>query len=573
MRILTAISVLCLMVLNSCSREDDIISPDPLHPHQETFVSNLFVEIIDVNGNPIPETTVQIGRLQTMTNQFGIAAFSKIALGRSNYVTATAPGFISGSRRFYSEPGNSTMVKIRMMSDKAAYSFNAHSGSALTHPQGARIQFPANAYSLTSGLGYTGEVYVTFRVIQADDPQVNELMPGDLVGIDQNNATGVLGSFGMIAVEMKGEQGEELQLKEGSVATISMDIPSELQATAPPVIPLWYFDEVVGVWKEEGTATRNGNSYEGNVSHFSFWNYDAFLASIHLDLHFQQESGPLQYNKVCLNILSLNMKSCSSTNEAGYVGGPVAANELIELQVFSDCGDLLYEDVIGPFTVDTEVPAITVLESGYVPLFITGVGVNCNGAGIQNGYMALEYNGNTGFYPLGNSGEIEVSIPLCEPTGVAIQLYDFDANKESEKTSIAYSPMIDLHQVEVCQAANENFATIVPENFEVNRYYFLETRVVNGYTQILSHDSVYLPFRISVFGTTVGYYSAANGFIRVRTDLDQSLFASQFAVTLDTYGGPGELIHGVVSGTLISNDPGSGISIPFTGEFTVRRDP
>ncbi len=38
-------------------------------------------------------------------------------------------------------------------------------------------------------------------------------------------------------------------------ATLTFPIPVELQAQAPATIPL-YFDEVKGLWKEEGSAKK-----------------------------------------------------------------------------------------------------------------------------------------------------------------------------------------------------------------------------------------------------------------------------------------------------------------------------
>ena len=82
MRTISVITVFLFLLLSACSKEAEIISPDPLNPHQETFISSLFVEIIDLAGQPSPESEVQIGNRTAITNQFGIEAFSKIALGR-----------------------------------------------------------------------------------------------------------------------------------------------------------------------------------------------------------------------------------------------------------------------------------------------------------------------------------------------------------------------------------------------------------------------------------------------------------------------------------------------------------
>ena len=37
---------------------------------------------------------------------------------------------------------------------------------------------------------------------------------------------------------------------------------------------MWYFDEGTGKWMEQGTATKSGNYYVGEVCHFTYWNFD-----------------------------------------------------------------------------------------------------------------------------------------------------------------------------------------------------------------------------------------------------------------------------------------------------------
>jgi hypothetical protein len=65
------------------------------------------------------------------------------------------------------------------------------------------------------------------------------------------------------------------KLQPGKTAKLRFTIPSSLRSTAPATIPLWSVDETTGLWKQEGSATKGTDYYEGDVSHFSFWNCDA----------------------------------------------------------------------------------------------------------------------------------------------------------------------------------------------------------------------------------------------------------------------------------------------------------
>lgn len=78
----------------------------------------------------------------------------------------------------------------------------------------------------------------------------------------------------MVGAELFDDTKQALQIASGYTAQITFPIPGPLAATAPANIPLWYFDETNGMWKEQGNAQVQGGNYVGNVSHFSFWNCD-----------------------------------------------------------------------------------------------------------------------------------------------------------------------------------------------------------------------------------------------------------------------------------------------------------
>jgi len=78
----------------------------------------------------------------------------------------------------------------------------------------------------------------------------------------------------MIKTELVGSAGQKLNLATNKKATISFAIAASQQGQASASIPLWYFDEKTALWMEEGSAIKTGNLYQGDVSHFSWWNCD-----------------------------------------------------------------------------------------------------------------------------------------------------------------------------------------------------------------------------------------------------------------------------------------------------------
>ncbi|MCA0154546.1 hypothetical protein, partial [Winogradskyella vincentii] len=183
-------------------------------------------------------------------------------------------------------------------------------------------------------------------------------MPGMLYAQNEAGAERMLQTLGMLAVELRGSGGEDLNLPEGSTSEIRIPLDPSLMGIAPATIPLWYFDEVNGYWKEEGEATLQGNMYVGTVAHFSFWNCDIPAEAVTLCVSATNE------NQDALNNLWVSITSSTFgttygyTNENGEVCGFVPSNETLELNVYGYeyCSDTpLYTETIGPFSTDTSI--------------------------------------------------------------------------------------------------------------------------------------------------------------------------------------------------------------------------
>ena len=171
------------------------------------------------------------------------------------------------------------------------------------------------------------EVYASFIDPSAAD--IAERVPGSFMADDKDGKRVTLSSYGMMAVELQSPAGEKLQIKTGSAATITSPIPASLQASAPATIALWFVDEQTGIWKEEGSATKTGNSYVGQVKHFSFWNCDISVPAVNVTMTVKDQGGhPLVHVLVRIKRLHQNPSMAYGwTDSLGQVSGLVPANE------------------------------------------------------------------------------------------------------------------------------------------------------------------------------------------------------------------------------------------------------
>ena len=139
-----------------------------------------------------------------------------------------------------------------------------------------KIDMPQDGYKVDgTGAGYTGKVKSEMVYLDPNNERFSEMMPGgDLAAVRSDNSSAQLVSYGMTDLNMYAENGDKLQLKEGSKAKLTFPIPAGMGENPPASIPLWSFNEKTGLWEEEGSATLQGNVYVGEVAHFSWVNLD-----------------------------------------------------------------------------------------------------------------------------------------------------------------------------------------------------------------------------------------------------------------------------------------------------------
>ena len=178
--------------------------------------------------------------------------------------------------------------------------FAAADGGSLEVGGVAVVDIPGAAFELADGTAYTGNVEAEITLIDpSSDPGI---MPGDYTTVDE--ATGVIAqieSYGAVNITFASSDGDDLDLVSGESATIR--IPVANGVTSPPAtIPLFYFDESLGRWVEEGEATlttSNGVSvYEGSVNHFTTWNADYLYESIYIEGCVEDTAGNSVTNTV-----------------------------------------------------------------------------------------------------------------------------------------------------------------------------------------------------------------------------------------------------------------------------------
>jgi uncharacterized protein (TIGR02145 family) len=378
-----------LAEIDSITHNIGSVEPEQLGEMRTASVMGV---VRDANNVPVTMAIIRspFGGEETRTDANGVFFLNNIAVyDKLGYITINKPGYHKGSRSFLPLDEGSNRVNIQLLHLTQSGSFNASTGGTITSGL-LQLNFPANAIQ-HNGQPYSGTVRVFAHALDPSSPEMFDQMPGELLG-GMNDSLRLLRSFGMASIELRDANMNELQLAEGSSATLTFNIPPALQVDAPSTIDWWSFDEALGYWKHEGLAQKQGNQYVGSASHFTWWNVDVPENFNLLHGTTNATSGePISDAQVNIVTQTLGTGTIYS-NSVGEFSGRVPKNQSLTLNLFLTCSTignlvLAHTENISSTTTSIESQIVTGLSS-FFP--VTGTVINCLGQPIESGYVTLQ---------------------------------------------------------------------------------------------------------------------------------------------------------------------------------------
>lgn len=430
-----------------------------LEPEQlgELVLTSVVGTVRNSEGEPVFGARVKAGygTEETLTDNNGVFFLDNILVyDRLGYITITKEGYHQASRSFLPMQSGPNRVNIQLLPMELSGSFESGDGGEITSGL-LQLNFPANAIE-QNGQAFIGEVHVYAQALDPSSPEMFDQMPGELLG-GMNDSLQLLRSFGMAAIELRDENMNELQLAEGISVTLTFDIPSALQADAPETIDWWSFDEAQGIWMHEGEAQRQGNTYVGQASHFSWWNCD-------VPENFNDLNGSVNtvdgtpISDAQINVVTPTMGTgVTYTNAEGVFTGRVPKNQTLTLNINLTCNTtndwaLAYSESI--------LSGTEVINGNYTPSSlddrykISGTIVNCEGEPIESGYAKV---GDRIF--LANEGEF--NIQTCETGEYSLQAFN-TSNPDTIKVSDVISVQVESSGAEAgsLEACTEIYGSV-----------------------------------------------------------------------------------------------------------------
>lgn len=453
----------------ACQREVSFFgnADNPANPGQvadpDPITAAIQGNVFDESGNAASGVTVQVGNKTVITDGKGYFRINDAALDKkSALVTAAKTGYFKAYRTFAATSGANNVV-IKLVKRTLAGNIDGAAGGEASLPNGSKIALPASGVvNAATSAAYTGQVKVYAAYIDPTATDIDQTIPGSFMANDKNGKRVTLASYGMMAVELESTTGEKLQIKSGAAATLTTAIPSSVQGTAPQSISLWSVDESTGIWKEEGTATKSGNVYTGQVSHFSFWNCDVSANAIVLSLKLQHPGGEaFVHAHVTIRRAGTNWTVHGYTDSIGQVSGYVPYNETLVMEVVDQCGNAIYTQNIGPFTQATNLGTITVTAPATSVVFVKGKLLNCSNAPVTAGFALVSFGNYTHYASVNATGDFQTSFITCSGSPATVDVVGVDnATQQQSATAISFAvvtPTTNVGNVSACGVSTVQF--------------------------------------------------------------------------------------------------------------------
>lgn len=569
------------LMLSSCKKNEQVIDDQVINnpgggiSKGAKITSSVGGVVIDENENPVSGAQVSLGTTVAITDLNGAFLFRDVEVGdRRDYLVVNKNGFFHGSRAFDAEEGTVTQVKVKLLSNSTTGSFSSASGGSVSS-NGVTLNFPADAVEIDGGGAYSGTVNVALKFLDPTNDDIDEVMPGDLLALNQNGDERILETFGMAAVELRSPSGQKLNVASGKTVELKVPLSGAYLSEAPASIPLWYFDEVNGNWVEEGSATLVGSEYVGEVSHFTFWNCDNPNPNTSIEgrIVCRTTSGyGVAGVKVSIKNPSGRILGTATTDNTGRFSGFIPQNTLLTIIVKDACGAVIYTGNIGPFSSApvtlADIDACPVSGSG----LLTGKLLDCSNNPITNGAVFVDLGGSNSviLYP-DATGNVNATLSYCSATNVTVTGYDYANAKQSAPASVPVSATMNFGNLTVCNSVDEylNY-TLDGVNFSIlgvpGSYLDLYNATTSTYIYASEQGtSNYVNF--SVGGSGVGTFPVTDT-LGVNNYWGNST-GNNITVNFTTYGsGTGTYVEGNFNGTFVDQ---STITRTLSGNFRIKQ--
>ncbi|CAK9045261.1 Uncharacterized protein SCF082_LOCUS25594 [Durusdinium trenchii] len=230
-----------------------VAAPEAVH----VLGSSITGQVVDLEGHPVSNVNIKWkmnactsdleGHFQMDDDSTDVPDTVLREVSGCSTVSFECEGFAPTTMK----ASESFQVVLRPLS--ATATMDPKEGGLVEDPKsGSSLTVPKDALAYPDGRPATGPVTLRLSCLDVTDPKALASMPGDFTAQAADGSTVMLESLGAAWINATDEQGEELQVREGSEMILDLHTTAtanaqKLGATAE----LWSFDEQSGQWRAE----------------------------------------------------------------------------------------------------------------------------------------------------------------------------------------------------------------------------------------------------------------------------------------------------------------------------------
>ncbi len=451
------------LLFSACRKDNTTTEVERIPPEvQVNIESTIQGYVTDKNGMPIPDARVTVFNESKQTNEYGFFKITGLVNELQALIKVEKTGYFNQFRSLIPSEEAVDRTRFQLVEKNTPQTILATTGGEVTILGETTVAFQVNGFIDEFGNPYNGDVNVYSYFIDPTASNADEIMPGSLLARNMDDELNVLQSFGMVNVVLEGSGGQQLDINKP--ATLTIAVPSAISNNAPAEIPLWYFDEEIGIWKEEGSAFLSAGKYVGTVNHFTFWNCDVPLEFFTLLSGQVISEAGVPVVKVRITDPNSGISAADWTDENGNFDGYVPKDTELLLEILDECNaTVLHSETIGPFSEEETDLGIIDLFNNSDLIEVSGTLVDCIGDPISNGQVILSLPGQ--FYPTQTEtamdGTFSIVTSACGSAEVEILVIDFDNSIINDPVTYPVAADMALGDIEICNGNGTSFAASV----------------------------------------------------------------------------------------------------------------
>ena len=480
------LSVVCIILLFSQCNKDEVVIEKQSFSELPAYQNvDFFFIIMDKENEPLENATLTLNKTgETFTtNDKGVIDLKNLEVDRQGLAyTVSKPGYIKQIGLLRGLENSENIRKVNLIKEQPPMLIQRNVPTMLEG--NVEITLPNNIVTAGNQV-YNGDIYLSSQYYDPDEAGFLQSAPGELLAVDENNNLVNLVSYGMLYVEMRDANGNELQIGEGAEAEVRFPVPTTYK-DIPNTIPLWSLNENTGLWSPEGNAILEGDVFVAKLSHFSYWNIDVDFEGVEICLTLRDGNGEILSN-VDYIISSEDLSVIyflGRTNKFGKTIAFVPIGKPITIRiVFKDI--LLSEPVSIPIqTSNGNIGDVIIPDLASIK--IEAKIINCNSEPIKTGYVYYHSSTYSNFATSNNMGE--VSFLVYDKMPVDIILWDFgQAVNETISLTEFSDTGNDLGDITLCLDQVAPPIRVIEQNISISQTFYNDSiYVMKGSIDVLS---------------------------------------------------------------------------------------